>query len=107
MSRTLVRSGRANRFERGRRLAESSLTELHALRKAIKKLRYGVEYLAGLYPEQPVKDYRRACTAAVASGQNGASTGAAPSAGCDRPPQVRAITSGSSSMAMSQRTPSH
>jgi triphosphatase len=51
--------------KRGRHLAENSLTELHALRKSLKKLRYGVEYLAGLYPEQPVKDYRRACAVAL------------------------------------------
>ena len=51
--------------KRGRHVAKCSLTELHALRKAIKKLRYGIEYLAGLYPEKPVKDYRHACTAAL------------------------------------------
>ena len=43
---------------------------------------------------------------AIASGQNGASTGGVPSRGRARSPQVRAMTSGSSSIAMSQRTPS-
>jgi inorganic triphosphatase YgiF len=51
--------------KRGRHLAKCSLEELHALRKAIKKLRYATEYLAGLYPDKPVKDYRRACASAL------------------------------------------
>ena len=41
-----------------------------------------------------------------ASGQKLVSTGGTPS-GRERSPQVRAITSGKSSIAMSQRTPSH
>jgi inorganic triphosphatase YgiF len=51
--------------KRAQNLAKSSLEELHALRKSIKKLRYGVEYLEGLYPEKPVKEYRLACTSAL------------------------------------------
>jgi inorganic triphosphatase YgiF len=51
--------------KRGRNLEDCSLEELHALRKSIKKLRYGVEYFEGIYPDKPVKDYRRACTSAL------------------------------------------
>jgi len=51
--------------KRGRHLAKCSVEELHALRKSIKKLRYATEYLAGLYPDKPVKEYRRACASAL------------------------------------------
>jgi len=37
--------------------------ELHALRKSLKKLRYGVEYLASLYPQKAVKAYVKRCKA--------------------------------------------
>ena len=33
----------------------ASASELHPLRKSLKKLRYGVEFLASLYPKKPVK----------------------------------------------------
>ncbi|MBV9652971.1 MAG: CHAD domain-containing protein [Acetobacteraceae bacterium] len=35
--------------------------ELHALRKALKKLRYDAEFLEGLYPHDAVKEYRKHC----------------------------------------------
>ncbi len=53
-----------------------------------------------------MKSGKRDRTSAMASGQNGASIGALPSPGHERSPHVRWITSGSSNMAMSQRTPS-
>jgi triphosphatase len=37
--------------------------ELHALRKSLKKLRYGVEYLTPLYPAKAVKAYLKHCKA--------------------------------------------
>lgn len=37
--------------------------ELHATRKALKRLRYGVEFLGPLYDRKPVKQYRQACEA--------------------------------------------
>jgi inorganic triphosphatase YgiF len=36
---------------------------LHGVRKSMKKLRYSVEFLAGLYPAKAVKRYRRHCEA--------------------------------------------
>jgi inorganic triphosphatase YgiF len=47
--------------KRGNDIAQRGPEELHALRKTMKKLRYGVEYLAGLYNSKEVKRYRRAC----------------------------------------------
>ena len=47
-------------MKRGDRLDGSS-ERLHDLRKSLKKLRYGIEYLAGLYGKKPVKRYRKAC----------------------------------------------
>jgi triphosphatase len=47
--------------KRGSVIAQRGPEELHALRKTMKKLRYGVEYLAGLYDSKEVKRYRRAC----------------------------------------------
>jgi triphosphatase len=40
---------------------DGSIERLHALRKSLKKLRYGIEYLAGLYGAKRVKRYRGAC----------------------------------------------
>jgi len=40
---------------RGKRLKGASREELHALRKSIKKLRYGFEFLAPLYPAEKVE----------------------------------------------------
>ncbi len=48
-------------LKRGRRIGDSSVEELHALRKTLKKLRYSVDYLAGLYPEKQVEKYLHAC----------------------------------------------
>ena len=45
--------------KRGGHLKAGSAEELHDLRKSLKKLRYSVEYLAGLYPEKRVKPYYR------------------------------------------------
>ena len=44
--------------KRGRRLRPGAApAELHPLRKALKKLRYGIEFLASLYPPKPVKRF--------------------------------------------------
>jgi triphosphatase len=48
-------------LRRGRHIARSDGEELHALRKTLKKLRYSVDYLAGLYPEKKVGKYLHAC----------------------------------------------
>ena len=47
--------------KRGRHMDHASREQLHALRKAIKKLRYSVEFLAWLYPHKQVKAYLRLC----------------------------------------------
>ncbi len=47
--------------KRGRTLETASAESLHALRKMLKKLRYACGYLAGLYPEDEVKKYRKHC----------------------------------------------
>ena len=49
--------------KRGRHIARRSEEELHALRKALKRLRYGVESLAGLHAEKPVRRYLKRCRA--------------------------------------------
>jgi triphosphatase len=53
----LERKGR----KRGDDIDQRGSEELHALRKTMKKLRYGVEYLAGFYQSKEVERYRRAC----------------------------------------------
>jgi triphosphatase len=47
--------------KRGRHIEEASREQLHALRKAIKKLRYGVEFLSGLYRHELVAAYLDRC----------------------------------------------
>jgi triphosphatase len=47
--------------KRGGNIDQRGPEELHDLRKTMKKLRYSVEYLAGLYDSKKVKRYRRAC----------------------------------------------
>jgi CHAD domain-containing protein len=47
--------------KRGRHMDKASRKQLHALRKAIKKLRYCVEFLSALYPRKQVKAYLRPC----------------------------------------------
>jgi triphosphatase len=47
--------------KRGRRITRRSGEELHALRKALKKLRYDTEYLAGLYRRKAAKRYEDRC----------------------------------------------
>jgi CHAD domain-containing protein len=47
--------------KRGRHLDKASHEQLRALRKAIKKLRYSVEFLSALYPRKEVKAYLRPC----------------------------------------------
>ena len=47
--------------KRGRRMDRASHEQLHALRKAIKKLRYSVEFLSSLHPGKRVKAYLRPC----------------------------------------------
>jgi CHAD domain-containing protein len=49
--------------KRGKHIERRSDEELHTLRKALKKLRYGVDDLAGLYGRKAVKRYLRGCTA--------------------------------------------
>ena len=46
--------------KRGRKLAGLPPDERHRLRIALKKLRYGVEFFAGLYPGRSTKQFRRA-----------------------------------------------
>jgi inorganic triphosphatase YgiF len=45
--------------ERGGKLERRSLKELHALRIAIKKLRYASEFFGSLFPEPAVKTFRK------------------------------------------------
>jgi triphosphatase len=52
-------AGKAER--RGRHIRSRSNTELHSLRKSLKRLRYGIEYTAKLYPHKAVKAYLRRC----------------------------------------------
>jgi triphosphatase len=46
---------------RGRRSAHGSDTGRHALRKSLKKLRYGIEYLRSVFPGKPADSYVRDC----------------------------------------------
>jgi triphosphatase len=46
---------------RGRHIGYRSDPERHALRKALKKLRYAIDYLRSLLPAKPVKSYLRKC----------------------------------------------
>ncbi len=46
---------------RGRKLEDASREELHKLRKSIKKLRYGFEFLAPLYPPERVEKVLKPC----------------------------------------------
>ncbi|MFT8244080.1 CHAD domain-containing protein [Roseomonas sp. BN140053] len=48
---------------RGKGLRHRPVEELHALRKSLKKLRYGLEFLGGLFPSRKVHRYLRGCTA--------------------------------------------
>lgn len=47
--------------KRGKHIGQRSDEELHALRKSLNKLRYGVDDLAGLYGRKAVKNYLRGC----------------------------------------------
>ncbi|MCH1933218.1 CHAD domain-containing protein, partial [Shewanella sp. A25] len=40
---------------RGRGIRQRSMEELHALRKALKRLRYALEFLSGLCPEKALR----------------------------------------------------
>lgn len=46
---------------RGRHISHLSATELHSLRKTLKKLRYSVDSMASLYPTRKVKSYLKHC----------------------------------------------
>jgi triphosphatase len=46
---------------RGRDIEDCSDAERHALRKSLKKLRYGVDYLQALYPPKSVESFLRRC----------------------------------------------
>jgi triphosphatase len=48
-------------LKRGRCIAHSNAEELHALRKTLKKLRYSLDYLPGLYPARRVEKFLNAC----------------------------------------------
>lgn len=48
---------------RGRHLRTRPAEELHALRKSLKKLRYGMDFLAGLYGRKSVDAFRHDCKA--------------------------------------------
>lgn len=48
-------------LERGDHLGDLSEEELHALRKAMKKLRYDAEFFEALYGRDVVKSYRKQC----------------------------------------------
>jgi inorganic triphosphatase YgiF len=48
---------------RGAGMEELSGEELHALRKSLKKMRYGVEYLASLFSDKAVNAYLKHCKA--------------------------------------------
>jgi CHAD domain-containing protein len=50
-------------LRRGHHITHRANDELHALRKALKKLRYSVEFLAPLYRHKKVKVYLRGCKA--------------------------------------------
>lgn len=50
-------------LSRGRRIRKREDEELHSLRKALKRLRYGVEFLAPLHRHKQVKAYLHACRA--------------------------------------------
>ncbi|HEX5326594.1 MAG TPA: CHAD domain-containing protein [Acetobacteraceae bacterium] len=47
--------------KRGKDLGNASQEALHELRKAVKKLRYSVEFVASLYPRKPGKRLIKAC----------------------------------------------
>jgi len=47
--------------KRGRHLDRASREDLHRLRKALKKLRYGVEFVEGLYKHRSVSGYLHPC----------------------------------------------
>jgi triphosphatase len=49
--------------KRGQHIEGLSGPDLHALRKSLKKLRYGVEYLDDLFPRKAVKAYIKRCKA--------------------------------------------
>jgi triphosphatase len=46
---------------RGRRIRHRSDSERHALRKSLKKLRYGIDYLETVLPRKAAKSYLRKC----------------------------------------------
>jgi triphosphatase len=46
---------------RGRHIEDCSDAERHALRKSLKKLRYGVDYLQALYSPKPVRSFLHHC----------------------------------------------
>jgi inorganic triphosphatase YgiF len=52
-------AGKAQR--RGRHIGSRSDTERHALRKSLKKLRYGIDYLQAVFPGGSVAPYLRRC----------------------------------------------
>ncbi|CAH2601786.1 Adenylate cyclase [Rhodovastum atsumiense] len=50
-------------LRRGRHIRGRTAEELHALRKSLKKLRYGIEFMAPLHRRKQVKAYLRGCKA--------------------------------------------
>jgi triphosphatase len=46
---------------RGRGIGRRSDAERHALRKSLKKLRYGIDFMEAVFPPKPVKSYLKHC----------------------------------------------
>jgi triphosphatase len=46
---------------RGRKIRHRTETELHALRKSLKKLRYGIDFLRPVFHPAPLKSYLHDC----------------------------------------------
>lgn len=62
MAPVLLRRLERRAMRRGRKIGGRSRTELHSLRKALKRLNYGTEALASLYQPDAVQTFHQACT---------------------------------------------
>jgi len=67
MAHNLLQHRHKKLIELGKGLAELSMDQRHQLRIAIKKMRYGAEIFAPLYPKKRVKDYIK-CLCALQNG---------------------------------------
>jgi triphosphatase len=61
LSPELLDSLAAKVARRGRRIRHRSETELHALRKSLKKLRYGIDFLRPVFRPAPLRSYLHDC----------------------------------------------